>query len=417
MPTVAFRTLGCKQNQFDSQALRRYLKDRGLRLTGRPEEADWIIITTCAVTERALAKARGDVHRLRRLNPQAKIIVLGCAARYAPEAFAAEGCITAGDPALAELRLFDIGVELSPPHGFIPEGKTRGLLRVQSGCDQTCAYCIVPSLRGPSRSVPLEDLLETLDGLIAENAPEIVLTGTNIALWGRDLPGSPGLADLMAALANRAGKVRLRLSSLEPHLVEPDFLAWCLDQSNVCRHFHFAFQTGSRRVLGLMQRSEPSGGLIEYLRDLTRRDPSVCLGADVIAGFPGETESDFQESLEWIQSIPLSYLHVFPYSERVGTKAASLDGNVSIRERLRRSALLRRLSAELKERFIRSNRDVIQDVIFIGTGNASKIEGLSSNYLRIIFHKTVYPKPIDKKDRRFVLSLRDGCILSIHIQR
>lgn len=410
MPTVAFRTLGCKQNQFDTQALRRHLQDRGLRLVSRLEEADWIILNTCAVTERALAKARGDVHRLRRLNPGAKIFALGCGARYAPQAFAAEGCVIAADPALSGWGLFDPGLDLAPPHGFIPAGKTRGLLRIQTGCDQTCAYCIVPSLRGSSRSVPLDDCRQAMSEVIGLGAPEVVLTGTNIALWGRDLPGWPVLKDLLTTLAAQAGEVRLRLSSLEPHLVSPELLAWCLDQPNLCRHFHFSFQSGSPRVLDLMQRHAPAEGLVDYVRGLARSDPGVCLGADLIAGYPGETEDDFQESLDWVRSIPLNYLHVFPFSERIGTGAADHTDSIPLNERLRRAALLRRLSADLKAHFIQSNRSSVQDVIMMKTPGQN--QGLTSNYLRITFGAA-----FKAAGSRFPVSLADESVASIQMQK
>jgi threonylcarbamoyladenosine tRNA methylthiotransferase MtaB len=410
MPTVAFRTLGCKQNQFDTQALRRHLEDCGLRLESRYEEADWIILNTCAVTERALAKARGEARRMRRLNPQARIFALGCGVRYAAQTFIAEGCVISGNQALAALGLIDLGLELTTPHGFIPKNKTRALLRIQTGCTETCAYCIVPSLRGSSRSVPLKDCLQTAVDLTAQGAPEIILTGTNIALWGRDLPEQPRLQDLLSALTNQSGIARVRLSSLEPHLIEPGFLEWCLAQSGVCRHFHFAFQSGSPRILNAMKRREPAPQLIDYLRELTRQDPSVCLGADIMAGLPGETERDFLDSTEWIKSIPLSYLHVFPFSERIGTPAAAQNDLVPVRVRLERAAGLRRLNNDLKKRFIQSNHNHVGDVIILK--NIKPFQGLTSNYLRITFSNN-----FTTEASRFAIPMTDDNISSIQIQK
>jgi threonylcarbamoyladenosine tRNA methylthiotransferase MtaB len=417
MPTVAFLTLGCKQNQFDTQALNHHLckdtlsqQDGGVRLARRTEEADWIVLNTCAVTQRALAKARGEIHKLQRLNPRAKIIAVGCGVRYTPEVFTAEGCLTAEDPSFKTLGLFDPGLDLAPPHGFIPRGKTRGFLRVQTGCDQSCAYCIVPSLRGLSRSVSLDDCLLTLQTLVAEGAPEVVLTGTNIALWGRDLPGKPDLQELMAAMVRRVSPARLRLSSLEPHLITPDFIGWCLDQPNICRHLHFAFQSGSARVLVLMQRREPAIGLVAHLREMARRHPDFCLGTDLITGFPGETEEDFEKTVNWIRSVPFSYLHVFPYSERVGTPAMNHTHSLPTRERLHRAAILRQLSGELKDAFIQHCRDSIQDVVLIK--NTVNKEVLASNYLRITF-QSKFTAPAS----RFNVNLSDHAVASIHMQK
>ncbi len=394
MVKVVFRTLGCKQNQFDTSALRHALLSRGEVAEKEAAQADVLYLNTCAVTQRAIAKARGMISHMRRLQPQLQVIAWGCGVAYQPDNFTSlDGCVRgvnhpADCPYNPSLDA-KIGVatvvrgDLTPPHGLIPQGKTRALLRIQSGCHRQCAYCIVPSLRGAPLSVPLQDCVTSLRELVNQGAPEIVLTGTNITLWGVDLPGQPTLLDLLKALVSQVGPARLRLSSLEPEGITPAFLEWCLQQPNLCRHFHFAFQSGASEVLYRMQRERTAPELYAYLRNLSRQHPEVCLGSDLVVGFPGESESDFAATVAWVQSIPLNYLHIFPFSEREGTAAAHLNRAVPLAQRRRRAYHLRQLNAVLKKDFVIRNLSQIQDVIAISSPQLSTEQGLTSNYLRL----------------------------------
>lgn len=280
------------------------------------------------------------------------------------------------------------------------------------GCDEDCAFCVVPQLRGPSRSLPLADGLRALQDLVREGAPEIILTGTNIALWGRDLPGRPQLLDLLKALVSQVGSARLRLSSLEAPLITPHFLEWCVSEPRICRHFHFAFQSGSPKVLELMRRSDHSTPLTYYLNDLAQRRPDVCLGADLIAGLPGETERDFWMTIEFVQSVPLSYLHVFPFSQRAGTQAASMPASVPVGERLRRAMLLREMNAEFKNNFISRNLGINQEVIGMEKGPAAPRTGLTSNYLRLSFSGG-----LPAGQARFWIRPGDRAVTSVSLQQ
>ncbi len=381
--TFALKTLGCKQNQFDTESLRRRLLAAGLRQVSSAEGADWFILNTCAVTEKALAKARGEINHVRRLQPRAKIVSLGCGARYQPRNLEAQER-PIGDPFAGLISpSLQVGLDLCPPHGLIPVRRSRGLLRIQSGCNQACTFCIVPQVRGPSQSVPLEGCLQALKELLQQDAPEIVLTGTNVASWGQDIPGSPTLWDLLKMLVPTLGSCRLRLSSLEPHLISPEFLEWCLAQPQICRHFHFAFQSGSARLLQAMRREHLSGEFQKYIRELSSRQPDLCLGADIIVGFPGESDREFAETCRWVNDMQLSYLHVFPFSERIGTKAAALPGQVNDGDRQKRAAYLREMGQALKGTFIKRNEGISQEVIKIRSINSAEFEGLTSNYLRV----------------------------------
>lgn len=410
--TVALRTLGCKQNQFDTEALRQRLHEQGIAEPLRVEEADWLILNTCAVTHKAIARARREINRLRRINPHARIVALGCGVQYSSDDFNAADFQASLPFDPFPRAACEPEKELAPPHGVIPKGRSRGFLRVQTGCDESCAFCIVPHLRGPSRSVPVVDCLRALRELLERDAPEIVLTGTNIALWGRDLPGKPALLDLLRELVSQIGSARLRLSSLEPPLISPDFLEWCLNEPRICRHFHFAFQSGSPEVLNRMGRSELSRDFIAYLKSLARYHPDVCLGADFIVGFPGENEQDFADTQQFSRCVPLSYLHVFPYSERSGTTAPSLAGRVGIRQRLERARMLQQLNAELKRAFVARNLGTVQEVVSLSSGAKKQNEGLTSNYLRLYLKRN--PAGFEK---RFFAPLANESLNEIHLQR
>jgi threonylcarbamoyladenosine tRNA methylthiotransferase MtaB len=392
--------LGCKQNQFDTESLRQLLQDHH-HIVHYPQEADWFILNTCAVTQRALAKARGEIRTLKRRYPELKIIALGCGVKYQPHNFSAADSLS-----LAPLDL-DPYVNLDPdrnptaPHGLLPQGRSRALQRIQSGCEEACSYCIVPLLRGRSRSVSLTECVKAVASLRREGVAEIILTGTNIACWGYDLPGRPSLQMLLQSLLNEAGSsVRFRLSSLEPGTITPDFLEWCAEEPGICDHFHFAFQSGSSRVLSLMQRPPIAPELTAYLRDLKRRRPDFCLGSDFIVGFPGESADDFENTIRWIQSIPLDYLHVFPFSPRAGTRAYELSGRTDQTLSMIRARRLNALNVELRNAFIKSNIGTTQNMVGINNNNTNVFRALSSNYLTISLpHSLVEPIPENRKFR------------------
>ncbi|HEX7343859.1 MAG TPA: radical SAM protein [bacterium] len=411
MPGIFVRTFGCKQNQFDSELLRRRFLDSGSVLAASLELAESIVLNTCAVTQKAISKARGEIGRLRRMNPRARISAVGCGVRYHREAFdGADDFAELSLPGSESIRC-EPERELRGPHGVIPVGKTRGFLRIQSGCDEECAYCIVPRLRGPSRSVSITDCLTAQQELLSQGALEIVLTGTNIALWGRDLPGRPALLDLLKSLVAQIGPARLRLSSLEAPLLAPEFLDWCLQEPKICRHFHIALQSASPRVLEKMNRDALSESAAVYLKTIANDYPDVCIGADIIAGLPCETESDFSQTLDWIRNVPLSYLHVFPYSEREGTKAAGMGSFVALLERRRRAAAFRQLGVQLKNEFIFRNQNHLGGVVELGRNRAGRLQGLASNYLHVTCNGDYRAADAD-----FPMPLTGKRAVSIHLQ-
>ncbi len=380
---IGFKTLGCKQNQFDTESLLKLLQDHH-HTVHHPKEADWFILNTCAVTQRALAKARGEIRALKRGYPDLKIIALGCGVKYQPHNFSDADSLSLEPLGLDAEERMDPCRNPIPPHCLLPYGKSRALLRIQTGCDEDCAYCIVPLLRGRSRSVPLSECVDAVASLRGSGVSEIILTGTNIASWGDDLPERPGLQALLQSLLNAAGPdIRFRLSSLEPKMISPDFLDWCSKESGICDHFHFAFQSGSPHVLSRMRRPPISRELIAYLKDLKKRRPDFCLGSDFIVGFPGESQEDFEETVRLIQSIPLDYLHIFPFSPREGTRAYELADRLNPNIKIERARRLSELNVELKNAFIKWNIGTIQNMISISTNNTNAVRALSSNYLTI----------------------------------
>jgi len=381
---VAFRTLGCKQNQFDARWLQSQLPGQNFSITVDLQKADWIVLTCCAVTERAIAKARGELHRVKREYPAAKVIVLGCGPRYQPDQFEGADFI---DHIPSEFGISGykhaIGSNLVGQHGLVPDGRSRAYLRIQNGCDQFCTFCIVPHLRGRSRSVPLNELQQSLLELAETGIAEIVLTGTNIALWGRDLDQPSTLLDLLKSLSGNLKNARLRLSSLEPQYTPPDLFEWCVRQKGFCDHFHIAVQSGSGKILKKMGRGVLAHDLFTELHGIKQKYPDVSLGADVLVGFPSETELDFQHTKRLIEEIPFNYLHVFPYSERQGTPSVSFPDTVERSTRLERAARLRKLDHELRAKFIEQNIGKTADVILLSKGPDPSVRGLTSNYLPV----------------------------------
>ena len=337
-------TLGCKLNQFDSARAEGILRRGRYARTDDPRDADVILLNTCTVTSRADAEGRKLARRLRRLAPAARIVATGCFAERDPEA-------------LRRLGVLDDVVGLSE-RDRLPEAllgatecvtgplwlhfgdRSRAFLRVQEGCDLACSYCVIPSVRGPGRSVPADDVLAEVRRLSHAGVREIGLTGVNTGSWGRDLSPRRELADLLDALLADELPVRIRLNSLEPRMVSERIVRLMKTHAErLVPHVQIPLQNGSDRILARMSRNYRAGFYRELVERLAAEVPDVCIGADVITGFPGENDADFTETERLVASLPLAYLHVFSYSVREGTRAAELPERVAsrtLRERTRR---------------------------------------------------------------------------------
>ena len=336
-------TLGCKVNQYESQALEQEGVRRGHTLVPWEDEAEVYIVNTCTVTAVADQKNRQIIRRVRRERPDAVLCVCGCFpqthAGVAEELGADLVCGT-GDRGrfwdLVDARRAEAGPSVSDlddamkrrafeelPAGGLA-GRTRCMLKVEDGCVNFCSYCIIPYARGPVRSLPLERAAAQAQKMAQEGYKEMVITGIEISSWGRDLPGKPELADLIEALSAAAPQMRIRLGSLEPRTVTEDFCRRIHALPNVCPHFHLSLQSGCDKTLKAMNRKYDSARFLESVELLRKYYGDPGLTTDLIVGFPGETEADFQESLNFVERCGFSAIHAFPYSRRPGTPAAKM---------------------------------------------------------------------------------------------
>ncbi len=397
MARIALHTLGCKLNFAESATLARALVARGHILTDWEAPADVYILNTCTVTHQADRKAHKLLRRAARIAPDARFIVTGCYAQTNPEAFRDIPQVRAVVPNLHKARLPEyveaLLQEVPFPKSRLPsagkdtwtffpsasgEGRTRVFLKVQDGCDYKCSFCTVPKARGPSRSAPPEVILQEALHWAEKGYKEIVLTGINLGDYGKP-HGIPFLSLLQTLEAHLPSTVaRLRLSSIEPNLLSDDILDFMTDHPRWAPHFHLPLQSGSDEILRLMRRRYRRALYENRITAIRKRFPHAGIGVDVIVGFPGETQAHFEETRRFLADLPVSYLHVFPYSERAGTVAATLPGSIPWPERLTRSEILRELSLRKKLLFAQSLIDQIFSLLL-----ETETEGLTENYLRV----------------------------------
>jgi threonylcarbamoyladenosine tRNA methylthiotransferase MtaB len=350
-------TFGCRCNQADSAAMREGLCRLSMSESESPNDADIVIVNTCTVTHRTDQQVRQAVRRLHRENPAANIIITGCYAERDPETLAGipgvglvvgnaerdrlPSILEAGDRIQKKiirtpLRADQVCLLLPMAH---TGGKTRPLVKLQDGCDSRCSYCIVPHVRGPGRSANPEQVVAEISSLVALGFQEIVLTGVNLGTYGRKVKGHAHLADLLKRIVEIPGLGRIRLSSIEPMLFESSILKLAAGSPVFAHHFHIPIQSGSDRILRAMRRPYRAAKVQDLFRSIQEALPDAGLGTDVLVGFPGESDADFDETCQLIQNSPLTYIHAFPFSPRDGTEACAMPGRISapvMRERLSR---------------------------------------------------------------------------------
>lgn len=395
---IAVATLGCKVNQYDSSVLTSAAKSRGWQVVGFDEEADVYVVNSCSVTDRADAESRQLARRARRRNPQARVILTGCFAQASPS----RAAIPEVDYVVGLNRLDDllkaasgelaarIAVDdlrsarrIRTLGGGVVEGHTRAFLKVQEGCNLFCSFCIVPFSRGASRSLAPAEVIEHVRRLEDQGAVEVVLTGVHLGGWGADLQPRRELADLVEAVLSRTTVPRLRLSSVDPPEVTPRLLALFVATERLCPHFHIPIQAGEDSVLTRMRRRYTTAFVAELLAMIQEKLPLAAIGTDVIAGFPGESDAQFEAALAWFDAQPIHYFHVFPYSQRNGTTAAKLGGHLPpqvIRERARR---LRRIDAAHRHAFASRMVGQVLPVLIERCSASGEAVGYSRNYVRV----------------------------------
>ena len=379
---ISIYTLGCKVNQYETQAMETILTERGHTLVPAEEAADACIINTCTVTAVSDKKSRQMIRRLKRQNPAAVIAVCGCYAQTKPEEIAALGVDlvagTAGRIAFLD-RLEEISrtrqrevlvdsafearhFEQLPAGGMA--GRTRAMLKVEDGCANFCSYCIIPYARGRVRSLPPGRAEAEARRLSAQGCQELVITGIEISSWGQDLPGRPGLIELIEAVSKAAPGLRIRLGSLEPRTITPEFARRAAALGNLCPHFHLSLQSGCDETLKRMNRRYDTARYLDSCTWLREAFDRPAITTDLITGFPGETEAEFSATLDFIRQVNFASMHIFPYSRRTGTRAAEMTPQVPKdvkEERARRAA---EAAAEMKEAWLRQHLGAELEVLF-----------------------------------------------------
>ena len=394
--TFAIETHGCKLNQADSLVLAREFVEAGLTQVREDQAADVYVVNSCTVTHVADRKARQSLRAARRRNPAATIVATGCYAERSPELLRAMAEIDLVFGNVDKARLVEQVIEwrgenvvpcaVGDEADYIsPQvGRTRAMVKIQEGCNQVCAYCIVPKVRGRERSVPTDDLVGDVRRLLADGYREVVLTGTQLGSYGFDLPDA-SLQSLVASVLSRTEIERLRVSSLQPKEVTDDLLAlW--DDDRLCPHFHMPLQSGSDAVLERMRRRYTAAEYADTVRRIRGRIPHASVTADVIVGFPGESDKDFQDTYEVCERVGFADMHAFPYSARPGTSAAHYGEQVAAPvKRERMSALLalaKTQAGEFRQSSIGTERPALWESQAVHDG-ALHWTGLTDNYIRV----------------------------------
>jgi len=417
---------GCRAQQADGSAIERQLADRGLARVASAKEAEVVVLNTCTVTAAADQDARAAIRRIRREQPAAKILVTGCYAQRAPEKIAALDGVTwvVGNshkhqigkivsreysPNFLPLRDFDVGSTDSSFRGTIYASdifahtqlqaapvfdgieRTRPTLKIQDGCDNRCSFCVIPFVRGQSRSLPTEVILREVEVLENAGYRELVISGINLGRWGRDFEKPERFPDLLRAILGRSSIEKLRLSSVEPMDWTDDLIALMASSFRIAKHAHVPLQSGSDAVLRKMHRKYRPWHYAEKIENIRKAMPDAAIGADVMVGFPAETEELFGESLDFVESLPFTYLHVFTYSPRPGTPAASMPGQVPIQVAHARNRIMREAAASKNLAFRQSFVGRTLPAITLARSSDAGTEALTDNFLKVQLNRDVEP--------------------------
>lgn len=400
MPKVALHTLGCKLNFAETSMLGKQFADRGYEIVEFGEEADVCLINTCSVTERADRECRQLIRRARRTSPNPVVIVTGCYAQLEPEEVAS---IDGVDFVLGAKEKFSVmdylegGGKRSHPQVFVSDidtvdnfgvgystnatDRTRAFLKVQDGCDYNCSFCTIPLARGTSRSQPIDECLSQAELLVSQGYKEIVLTGVSVGDYGKKAESD--LLHLLHQLVRVQGLERVRISSIEPNLLSNGIVSFVAAEPKMAKHFHIPLQSGDDEVLRRMRRRYTTSQYQELIHNIHDRIPGCGIGVDVIVGFPGESDHHFERTLEFLTQLPVSYLHVFTYSERPNTPAAEFGQSVEPRVRFKRNEILRLLSKKKKHAFYSSAIGSVACVLMEGDIQNGIRFGFSDNYIRV----------------------------------
>ena len=395
---VSFHTLGCKLNFSETSTLARAFEEGGFVRVAPTAEADICVINSCSVTEHADKKCRNLIRKLHRHNPNAIIAVTGCYAQLKPQEIAAiEGVsVVLGNNFKGDLynqvlqltgqgkaKVFSCDTDSITSFfaAFSTGGRTRAFLKVQDGCDYCCSYCTIHYARGSSRNMPIADLVGEAERIAASGRKEIVITGVNTGDFGRTT--GEKFIDLLKALNQVEGIERYRISSIEPNLLTDEIIEFCAASPKFQHHFHIPLQSGTDKILGKMRRRYTTAKFADRIAAVRRLMPDAFIGIDVIVGFPGETDEDFQATYSFLEGLEPAFLHIFPFSERPGTPAVDLPNKVQDSVKTSRVAVLEQLCDRLHATFCSRGTGQVQDVLFESTKRDGMMFGFTGNYRRV----------------------------------
>lgn len=427
---VAFYTFGCMLNQSETATLSHQFDKYGYEIVNIDEPADLYVFNTCTVTHKADARARKEIRKALRNAPDAFVAVVGCYAENRPEDVASIDGVDLILGAEEKFRLIDLleneakGEEVwqkNPTPEImlaceagenrtmesVPttemEGKTRIFLKIQDGCDFNCSFCVIPQVRGSGRSTPLSEILSQAGRIIDNGYREIVLTGVNTGTY-RDDQGNEFI-DVLDRLSLLDGMDRIRLSSVEPNLMHDELLHLIAERESICSHLHLPLQNGSDRILRKMRRRYMTDGYRKVVEKAFELIPNAGIGADVLVGFPDERDDDFIKTCEFIEDLPISYLHVFTYSKREGTDAAEMENHIDPQTHQRRSFALRQLGKRKHQQFLEKQVGSVQEVLFETGDGKTYLDGWTGNYARV---RIPYTPELINEIRPVALTAREG---------
>ena len=400
---VAFHTLGCKLNFTETSTIARSFVENGFELTDFSKKADFYVINTCSVTDNADKKFKNILNRAKKRNPNAFNIIVGCYAQLKPKYISEIPGVDLVLGANEKFNVIDYVGQLDKANTFVyscdindvnkyessysVDDRTRSFLKVQDGCDYKCTYCTIPNARGISRSDSLENIKINISEIASKDIKEIILTGVNIGDYGKGEFGNKKhettFLELIKELDLTQNINRFRISSIEPNLLKNDIIDFIAASNLFVPHFHIPLQSGSNKILGLMKRRYRKELYEDRIRYIHSKINDVCIGVDVIVGFPGETDSDFQETYNFLLNLDISYLHVFSYSERDNTEASNMLNPVPKNIRFQRSKMLRSLSEKKRRIFYNSQINRVRPVLFESENKLGYIYGYTDNYIKV----------------------------------
>ena len=430
---VAFKTLGCKLNYSETSSISREFVKKGYEKVSFDDASDIYVINTCSVTQNADKEFKYLVNRVKRKNPNSSVVAIGCYAQLKPKKISE---IPGVDLVLGADKKFDIlnylnledqennnihSCEINSVDFFKSSyslgDRTRSFLKVQDGCDYKCTYCTIPQARGKSRSGTISEILDNVKHLVASGVKEIVLTGVNIGDYGifntKTKKRETNFYELISNIDLIPDLNRVRISSIEPNLLSDEIIQFVHNSNSFVKHFHIPLQSGSDKILKLMKRRYLKNLYISRINKIKELMPDCCIGVDVIVGFPGETEEEFNETYEFLDALNISYLHVFSYSERDNTESLKINHKIPKKIRATRSQILRKLSEKKKMNFYKSNINQIRPVLFESKNYDGYIYGYTDNYVRV---KTLWSKNlVDNVVDCELINIDDGIIMNAKV--